>query len=185
MNKVMIFLVAAVVSLSACSMPEGTVKQEAASGVQQASVKVQAGSDGMTAEQRNVRDRVVNDNRVGAIKHLYLISAYSGQVILYSTVKGKVTSSGKRLTPTSVSTACDRTWCGGMETQIGNHTYNTSEVLQDDGTYGSSVEYVYWWDTKGNYHQQYITGGMILHISDVPLAVKSVTIRVDQAADEK
>lgn len=164
---------------------EDTVQQnqpKAASGVQQQSAKVQVGGDGLTVEQRNVRDRLAMDNKPGSIKHLYVISAYSGQVILYSTVKGKVTSSGKRLTPTQVSSQ-DGQYVGnehaGTHVWIGDRWYYSPEVLQDDGTYGSSVEYLYWWDVQGRYHQQYVTGGMILHISDQPIPVKSITINID------
>lgn len=73
-----------------------------ASGVGKAEVKVPTGPDGLTSEQRNIRDRLIEDNKIGSVKHLYVISAYSGQVIIYSTVRGKVTSGGKRLTPTMV-----------------------------------------------------------------------------------
>lgn len=155
---------------------------QAASGVKEAKAQVITGADGLTVEQRNVRDRLVVDNKVGAIKHLYIISAYSGQVLIYSTVRGKVTSSGKRLTPTSVVVGANGEYKrpGFDVPQLGNLT--TSEVLQDDGTYGSSVEYLYWFDSKGVYHQQYVTGGMILHVSDQPVSVKSVTINMEVAS---
>ena len=73
------------------------------SGVAKATVKVPLGPDGLTAEQRNVEDRLKRDNEPGSIKHLYVISSMTGDVLIYSTVKGKVTSGGKRLTPTSIS----------------------------------------------------------------------------------
>lgn len=136
------------------------------SGVNRAEVSVPTGSDGMTVEQRNVHDRLLMDNKVGSIKHLYVISAYSGQCLIYSTVKGKVTSSGKKLHPSTTSRY--------------NEDY-TPEILGDDGTYGSSVDYIYWWDTRGIYHQHYIQGGQIVHISDQPMPVKSVTINMELA----
>jgi len=52
-------------------------------------------------------------------------------------------------------------------------------VLQDDGTYGSSIEYLFWWDVQGRYHQQFVTGGEIIHISDQPIPVKSITINME------
>lgn len=63
--------------------------------------------------------------------------------------------------------------------QIGNADYWTTEVLGDDGTYGQSGDYLYWWDSKGVYHQHYLSGGQIVHISDQPLAVKSVIINME------
>ena len=154
-----------------------------ASGVSKTDVKIQTGSDGLTTEQRNVRDRLLTDNKPGSIKHLYVISAYSGQVLIYSTVRGKVTSSGKRLTPTSVigDTSTRNSY---FDVDIGGRSLATTEVLQDDGTYGSSIEYLYWWDTKGVYHQHYKEGGQIIHVSDQPIAVKSVIINMEVTTHE-
>lgn len=147
------------------------------SGLGRASVEVRPGSDGLSVEQRNVRDRLTADNRPGSIKHLYVISAYSGQVLIYSTVRGKVTSSGKRLTPETVAGSSAASSTFGFDTPFGDLV--THEVLSDDGTYGSSVPYIYWFDAKGAYHQHYIEGGQILHISDQPLAVKSVVLNME------
>jgi hypothetical protein len=175
-----IFSIVLLLSLSVIMMgvdgcDEG--QPQSASGVSKAEVRVQTDKDGLTIEQRNVGQRILQDNKIGSVKHLYVISAYSGQVIIYSTVKGKVTSSGKRLTPTSVN-GVSKSSTNGFPLVIGNSTVWTQEVLQDDGTYGSSVEYLYWWDTKGVYHQHYVSGGQIVHISDQPLAVKSVIINM-------
>ena len=149
-----------------------------ASGVSKATVHLSKGPDGLTVEQRNIRDRLVTDNKPGAIKHLYVISAYSGQVIIYSTVRGKVTSGGKRLTPTSIATGYNAGWYG-FTVPIGGQDYITGEVLQDDGSYGSSMDYLYWWDTKGIYHQHYVQGGQILHVSSEPIAVKGIIINME------
>lgn len=141
-------------------------QQKSRAGVQIATATVQTDLSGHTIEQNNIAARYVEDNKPGSIKHLYIISAYSGQVMIYSTVKGKVTSSGKRLSPGSRAVtgySCD---------------YNP-DLIQDDGTYGSSAEYIYWWDSKGVYHQQYIAGGMCVHISNQPLAVKNITINME------
>ena len=175
------FILLSACCLTGCDLPEST-PVKSASGVEKATVQVQVGSGGLTIEQKNVIDRLLIDNKPGSIKHLYIISAYSGQTIIYSTVRGKVTSSGKRLNPTSVA-AADGEMIGsrhnGMIVNIGGVTRATSEVLQDDGTYGSSVEYLYWWDVQGRYHQHYVSGGQIVHISDQPIPVKSVTINME------
>lgn len=165
------FLLAA--SDESCAPPAAS-----SSGLNRASVTVTPGSDGYSVEQRNVRDRLMADNKPGSIKHLYVISAYSGQVLIYSTVRGKVTSSGKRLTPETITGLYD-TNANSFSVPIGNVTALTHEVLSDDGTYGSSVPYVFWFDAKGVYHQHYIEGGQILHISDQPLAVKSIVLNME------
>jgi hypothetical protein len=148
------------------------------SGVNKASVSVPVGPDNLTIEQRNVRDRLLADNKPGSIKHLYVMSPYSGQVLIYSTVRGKVTSSGKRLMPKTVA-ANYGSRSGGITVGIGSETYYTGEVLGDDGTYGESGDYLFWWDAKGVYHQHYLTGGQIVHISDQPLSVKSVVLNME------
>jgi hypothetical protein len=150
------------------------------SGVSKATIaSVQTNPDGLTVEQDHVQRRIKEDNKPGAIKHLYIISAFSGDVMLYSTVEGKVTSSGKRLSP---STAKSSSGYGAFEVRLSpTQSFNTDEVLGDDGTYGSSNEYIFWWDSKGIYHQQYITGGMIVHVSSQPIAVKSVILNLESS----
>lgn len=163
--------------LAACDPPPAPASS---SGVRKAEVEVKPGSDGLTVEQRNVRDRLNMDNKPGSVKHLYIISPYSGQVIVYSTVRGKVTSSGKRLAPKTIEGIYNESSTySGFGIKLGDVTAYTNEVLEDDGTYGSSVEYIYWWDAKGNYHQHFFTGGQIIHVSDQPLAVSSVTINME------
>lgn len=157
-------------------------KPESSSGVKKATAAVPTNPDGLTSEQQNIIDRYKADNQPGAIKHLYVISPYSGQVILYSTVKGKVTSGSKRLTPNSVHVAdgANAHKYDGFSVKIGGGSYETGEVLGDDGTYGGSSDYLYWWDSQGRYHQHYLTGGQIVHVSSEPLNVKSVTINLEQ-----
>lgn len=160
-------------------------KPQSASGVSQISVKVPVDSTGRTIEQNNIAARLLEDNKPGSIKHLYIISPYSGQVILYSTVKGKVTSGGKRLTPTSVAVGSGSSgaWRGDGFDAVGGKV--TSEVLQDDGAYGGSTDYVFWWDVQGRYHQHFFTGGQIIHLSDQPLPVRSVIINLENTTEAK
>jgi hypothetical protein len=155
---------------------------KANSGAQQIVVKVPSSAEGRTMEQDNINERVKRDNAPGSIKHLYVISAMSGDVLIYSTVKGKVTSSGKRLSPVTVNTGQGGS---GVPISVAGSNYWTSEVLQDDGTYGSSIEYLYWFDQRGVYHQHYVTGGQILHISDQPLVVGKVIVNMELTAPGK
>ncbi len=180
-----VYLIAVLTGLlcvfSGCSEPRQPVSS---SGVKPTQVQVPVNAEGITVEQQNIRDRLLMDNKIGSIKHLYVISAYSGQTLVYSTVRGKVTSSGKRLSPTSVVVGASGErrrpgFSAGQEGMV------TSEVVQDDGTYGTSIPYLYWWDTKGVYHQHYISGGQIIHISDQPISVKGVIINmaIEEAAE--
>jgi len=150
---------------------ENTDRTKALSGVSQVTQSVLVQSDGKTLEQANVAKRLTLENKPGAIQHLYILSAYSGQVILYSTVKGKVTSSGKRLSPSLLSSTY-------------TERYNP-EIIGDDGTYGLSIEYLFWWDAQGRYHQQYVTGGIFVHISDQPQQFGRITIQIESTKESE
>jgi len=191
-NVVMILAVLGIISSvityetqASCS-PNSSSKEVApksASGVKKAEVIVKTDQEGLTVEQKNIRERILEDNKPGSIKHLYIISPYSGQVLLYSTVKGKVTSSGKRITPLTVA-AMDGEFVGrdheGFPLEIGGRSVRTGEVMQDDGSYGDSVPYIFWWDSQGRYHQHFFTGGQIIHISDQPIVVKSIILNLER-----
>jgi len=113
--------------------------------------KVDTGKNGLTVEQDNITQRIKMDNKPGAIKHLYVISAYSGQVIIYSTVKGKVTSSGKRLTVNKVNGTPPNTTYGLPGVDVGGRVYTTDELLGEDGTVGTGHTQYHWskiWEQK-------------------------------------
>lgn len=175
--------------LALAPVADGCTKTAAApmssSGVSKATVHVPVGPDGLTVEQRNIVDRLKRDNEPGSIKHLYVISSMTGDVLIYSTVKGKVTSGSKRLTPSSVAGGYSQGWYGGFDVNIGGQTQQTNEVLGDDGAYGaSSGDYLFWEDTKGVYHQQYASG-CIIHVSDQPLPVKHVVLNMELSKEEQ
>lgn len=183
---VLIALAIAAATSFGCDPPGSTATPSSSSGVQKANITVATGADGLTVEQRNVRDRVAEDNKPGSIKHLYIISPYSGQVVLYSTVRGKVTSGNKRLTPKTVTSADGQytdSDFNGFKIDIAGRQYRTSEVLQDDGTYGDSGEYLFWFDAAGRYHQHY-RGNEILHISSQPIAAKSIIMNLESTGPE-
>lgn len=150
--------------------------------VKHVNVNVKTNKHGMTVEQKNVADRILTDNKAGSIKHLYVISAYSGSVIIYSTVTGKVTSSGKRLQPKTVVSADGqhhRRPFQANKVNINGTQYMSNEIIQDDGTYGNSIPYIFWFDSAGRYHQHYVSGGQIIHVSDQPVAVGEVIINME------
>jgi hypothetical protein len=157
---------------SSCNLPEPPNRNIADSGVKKASASVKTGVDNLTEEQRNVKEYLEYSNTPGAIKHLYVVSVYSGDVLLYSPVRGKVTSSGKRLTSNMTVTQIDR------------GTYYTDHVMGrigDDGTYGgaNSSKYIYWKDTKDEFHKHFVTGGQMIHVSETPMNFPKVIVNVD------
>lgn len=167
------------IGASECDSPRA--QPVSTTGVKKAVAQVQTDATGNSVEQKNILERIKRDNQPGSIKHLYVISPMSGDVLIYSTVMGKVTSSGKRLTPNSVA-AQDGQYVSSEHTgflvNVGGLEKRTPEVLQDDGTYGSSAEYLFWFDSQGRYHQHY-AGNSIVHISDQPLSIGKVILNLD------
>lgn len=151
-------------------------------GVVKATAEVQKQANGLTVEQQNVKDRLLMDNKPGSTKYLYVISPYSGQCILYSTVRGKVTSSGKRLNPLTVEVGNQVVGAENF-VNIAGSRYNSKEIIEDDGTYGTSCPYVFWWDTKGTYRQLFLTGSVMVVVSDVPLPVHNIIININSVKE--
>ena len=124
-------------------------------------------ANGNTAEQQNIIDRQKITSDPTKIMWMHLVDL-NGRIYLRTPVRGKITSSSKRLEPVS----CSAGFVGG-EYQNGYGAkspggYRTTELLQIDGTYGSSDQYVYWFDPRGYYYQYGV--GYIL--SDIPINTK-------------
>jgi len=87
----------------------------------------------------------------------------SGQPVYYTGVKGKITSGGKRLTPPDRSTA---------EGSGANNVVRAAP--SDEGTYGSSGEYIFFWTTEGRYKQwngKYLYSDEPIRLSIQPLVI--------------
>jgi hypothetical protein len=168
--KVMSVLMFALVLMSGSCEDNGQQKSD--SGATKATTKIKTDADGHTTEQKNIIERLQRDNQVGQVKHLYVISSYSGDVLEYSTVKGKVTSGGKRLSPKTVNGDGYDSPGACNYVNIGRTKYTTDEVLDDGGAYGESGNYLFWFDAQDNYHQYYPSGGTYIHISEKPLKIR-------------
>lgn len=184
MKKLINFIAIAlfiIVSISSCS--NAVYENESDSGVKKAHIQVQTDDKGNTIEQRNIINRLKRDNEIGQIKHLYIISSFTGEVMEYSTVVGKVTSGNKRLSPKTVNNATSASVLNRNvnDVKIGNSLMVSDEVLDDGGTYGESASYFFWFDAQDNYHQYFPSGGTYVHISERPLRIKklSMTFEVD------
>ncbi len=101
MKKVFSLLLV-VLSLLSCGIAS---QQSSDSGITKATIHVKTDADGHSIEQKNIMERLERDNDPGSIKFLYIISSFTGDVLQYSTVRGKVTSGGKRLSPKTVNAA--------------------------------------------------------------------------------
>jgi hypothetical protein len=109
------------------------------------------------AEIENIKHRLELTSKPGAIGYIVLLNQM-GQPVAYDTVKGKITSSGKRLTKPFDDTAA------GIRTSP-----------SDEGTWGSSDPYLYYWTVNGVYRQW---SGLYLY-SDQPIRLSQPTLVVE------
>jgi hypothetical protein len=175
-GTIFILLTALIISCNS----EYSSQQKSDSGVRKASTEVKTDASGKTIEQENIIERLRRDNLPGSIKHLYIISSYTGDVLQYSTVKGKVTSGGKRLSPKTVNGDGYNKSTYNNWVNIGDNTFTTDEVLDDGGAYGDSGNYMFWFDAQGNYHQYYPAGGTYVSICDKPQRIKKANFTITQ-----
>jgi len=127
-----IILIAALL-LAGCD--EG-VSTNAKTQANKALVAAEAISFTENAEIENITARLNLTSDPGLTGFVLLLNEM-GQPIMYAGVKGKITSGGKRLT---------QPW---MRTYNGN----TAATPSDEGTWGHSNPYIYFWTTNGQYIQ--------------------------------
>lgn len=155
------FILAIGFSLAACgeSGPKKAVKETQA---QKAAKAAESISFVENAEIDNIKKRLELTSDPGLQGWTTLINDM-GQVVLYTAVDGKITSSGKRLT-----------------NPVKPHRIDTGQYIgsalgpapSDEGTWGSSSPYIYFWTPAGQYIQW---NGLYLY-SDKPfrLTVKPI-----------
>lgn len=120
-------------------------------------------------ECQNIKNRRILFGKPGVIGYVLFLND-AGQPIQYLSVKGKCTSSGKRLTPTDIVTN------GRMSSDP--EAYGENNVVRaavgEDGTFGSSENYVYCWTTDGRYVQwsgQYLYSDKPFDLTIKPLII--------------
>lgn len=97
---------------------------------------------GKSLDRKNIVKKLNIFEDENKVTYIYLISF--GKVMAFYAVKGKVTSSNKRLTTT------DKIICNsGYE----SGDYSVVENPGLDGTYGSSDPYIFFWTTDDTYIQ--------------------------------
>lgn len=114
------------------------------------------------AEIENITKRLQLTSDPGLLGYVVLLNE-SGQPILYTAVKGKITSGSKRLTKP-------------YEYDNSNGAYNQVESPSDEGTYGSSNPYIYFWSESGQYIQW--SGHYLYSDKPIRLSVKPLVIDV-------
>ena len=130
---------AMILSLVLAGCSESEIDKQTAQKVENANVvmaQTQPPVIKRSLERENISQRIKVSNDPNTLQWIYPISA--GRVIGRFPVKGKVTSGGKRLTPTS-----------GYNSQ----TQSSEELPDEMATYGNSGDYIFWFDPAGQIHQ--------------------------------
>lgn len=118
------------------------------------------------AEINNIKHRLELTADPGKLGFILLINN-AGQPILYEGVKGKVTSGGKRLTQP------DRMPCWNEHPCV-------MKAPSDEGTWGESGDYIYYWNTDGVYRQW--SGAYLYSDQPIRLRVEPLVVAIQQAA---
>ena len=123
------------------------------------SMKAKAAAESISftenAEIENIKARLQLTSDPGLTGFVLLMNE-AGQPIMYTGVKGKITSGSKRLT------APVKEW------RIAGQSNTVAAAPSDEGTWGSSSPYIYFWTTTGQYIQW---NGKYLY-SDKPFRTK-------------
>lgn len=147
----------------------GDEKQKSETGAEQMTelYKVPLNSAGLSVEQQNIVERLKVTTDFTKILWIHLL-ALDGKLVNRMVVRNKVTSSGKRLEPTTASSSSQ----GGRDyPQYKN--FETNEFIQHDGTFGSSDNYIFWFDPQGRYHQLGTNGSLCYLLTDYPIDLEN------------
>lgn len=170
-----VFLLFVFVCLVAVGCAPYSTEMVATGGATQVSdlgFKIPKNSQGNTAEQQNIIDRLKVTTDPTKVLWIHLMTA-EGRILQRLSVTRKVTSSGKRLEPV---TAASRAYQADYYPQFrgaDGKWYATSEFMQPDGTYGSSDSYIFWFDTLHRYHQWGTQGMGLYLLTDYPIDIQN------------
>jgi len=162
MRKIMIALAAtSALLLTAC---EGNPQTNPSKAAQAAKAAEAANSIQFSenSEIDNIKARLELTSNPGQIGFVLLLNEM-GKPVMYTSVKGKITSGQKRLTPGQQTRTAD---CGEWSCD------QLIEAPSDEGTYGSSGPYIFFWTVDGQYIQW---SGKYLY-SDKPFRIEDPTI---------
>jgi hypothetical protein len=155
MRKISIALIAtSALLLSACE-PNSEPNPAKATQAQKAAEAANSIQFSENAEIDNIKRRLELTSNPGQI----------GFVLLYTSVKGKITSGGKRLTSPQEVRCLEVAESVGCSQQM-------VDAPSDEGTYGSSNPYIFFWTVDGQYIQW---SGKYLY-SDKPFRIEDPTI---------
>lgn len=158
-----------IASLVTSVMLTGCLEQPTVNKTEQAKKAAEAANSikfNENAEIDNIKRRLELTSNPGQLGFIILLNEM-GQPVLYTSVKGKVTSGSKRLTaPDRASSS----WGGGNNTVV-------RASSSDEGTWGSSGEYIFFWTVNDEYIQwngKYMYSDKPFRLKTEPIAVLAV-----------
>jgi len=171
MKKISILLVASLsLFLMACEPPSRSAPKK-----EQQSEKAAKAAESLNftanAEIDNIKRRLELTNDPEIVGFVLLLNEM-GQPIMYTSVVGKITSSGKRLTAPE--------GCRSGKNIHPRYCYSQDTVTiapSDEGTWGSSSPYVYFWTAQGQYVQwngKYLYSDKPFRTSIEPLIIEGI-----------
>lgn len=166
----LILIAAAAVTLSGCDQSSPTTAKDHQAA--QALAAANSINFDQNAEIENIKRRLVLTSQPGLLGYIVLLNS-AGQPIMYTAVKGKITSSGKRLTPPV------KEW-----NLYGDHN-SLGDAPSDEGTWGHSDDYVYFWAPDGQYYQwkgEYLYSDQPFRLKISPLIVGGDLTKLDTPA---
>ncbi|MES3004855.1 MAG: hypothetical protein V4690_01930 [Patescibacteria group bacterium] len=165
-----LFVVLIGVLVIACDGGPRTPQQSVSGATQAAPDTVPKNSKGNTVEQQNIADRLKVTQDPTKVMWIHLI-ALDGRILRRMAVRNKVTSSSKRLEPVQAVVVSGDMKSGYYPAAPGG--FQTPELIQPDGTHGSSDPYIFWFDPMGRYHQWGTAGGLGYLLTDYPIDIGS------------
>jgi hypothetical protein len=165
-SNIMITCSVVALMLTGCIEQAPTNKTEQAKKAAEAANSIKFNEN---AEIDNIKRRLELTSNPGQLGFIILLNEM-GQPVLYTSVKGKVTSGSKRLTqPDRASSS----WGGGNNTVV-------RAAASDEGTWGSSGEYIFFWTINDEYIQwngKYMYSDKPFRLKTEPIAVLAVEPR--------
>lgn len=160
----------ALIALVGCEPPQPTQISNKVHESEKAAAVAESIRFTENAEIENIKKRLELTSQPGLIGYIAIINKV-GQVVLYTPVKGKVTSGKKRLTRDFAFIRC----------KTGEYTSDCQiKAPSDEGTYGESSDYMYFWTPGEQYFQTdlgYIYSDKPMRLTIEPLlSLSGVTV---------
>lgn len=164
MRKIFIAMASASVFILGACEPNAPTNPAKTAQAEKAAAAANSIQFSENSEIDNIKRRLELTSNPGQIGFVLLLNEM-GKPVMYTSVKGKITSGAKRLT------APQEVKCLEVAGQVGC-SQQMVDSPSDEGTYGSSNPYIFFWTVDGQYIQW---SGKYLY-SDKPFRIDDPTI---------